>query len=65
MSSNVNHGQEDGLEEFSETGETGGTGSIWEPWSALLSSKDSSTTGVDVLGSSIFVAIRRLEMHAY
>ena len=65
MSSNVNHGKEDGLEEFSETREAGGTGSIWEPWSSLLSSEDSSTAGVDVLGSSVFVAIRRLEMSSY
>ena len=50
MSSNVNHGEEDGLEEFSGTG---GAGSVCEPWSSLLSSEDSSTTGVEVLGSSV------------
>ena len=64
MSSNVNHGEEDGLEEFSETGGTGGTGFVCEPWSSLSLSEDSLTTGVDVLGSSVFVAIRRLEISA-
>ena len=65
MSLNVNHGQEDGLEEFSETEGTGGNGFVCEPWSSLLSSEDSSTTGVDVLGSYAFVAIRRPEIFAY
>ena len=66
MSSNVNHGEEDGLEDFSETGGIGGTGSVCEPCtSSLLSSEDSSTTGVDVLGSYAFVAIRRPEIFAY
>ena len=33
--------------------------------SSLLSSEDASTTRVDVLGSSIFVAISRPEMSTY
>ena len=70
MSSNVNHGEEDGLEDFSEIGGTEGADSICEPWTSSLSSEDSSaigvsTTRVDVLGSYVFVAMKRLEISAY
>ena len=49
----MNHCVEDGLEEGSGDGGFGGIGSVCElPWSSFSSSD--YTTGIEVLGSSVF-----------